>query len=193
MAVDIQKGLELQSAGHLDDAEKIYLEFLKENPKQPDVSNLLGLVYLQKRFLDKSIEYFNYAVEGFSCAEYHQNLGVAYYQNKEYSKAMQCFDAAIGYEDKNLDFIRNMANMAKKAEQTDFAIKFYKICLDLDKKDVIGWNNIGLLYEQKGDIVNAKNAYVNSLKIKENYEALHNLGVFYRMQRNFDEAINCLK
>ena len=52
---DIQKALSLQTEGKLDEAEKIYLEFLKDNPSQPDVSNLLVLVYLQRNEFDKAL------------------------------------------------------------------------------------------------------------------------------------------
>ena len=193
MAVDIGEALNLQSQGKLDEARKIYLEFLKENPKQPDVSNLIGLIYLQQSDFDTAAEYFKDAVSGFPCAEYFQNLGLAYYRKTEYEKSMECFTKAVEFEPDNVDFIRNFAQMAKKAGQTDKGIEFFNKCLALEPKDAVGWNNIGLLYEQKHDYKSAKECYIKSLKIKQNYEALHNLGVWYRMQRNFPESVNCLK
>ena len=88
---DIQKALSLQSQGMLDEAQKIYEDFLKKNPIQPDVSNLLGLVYLQKNDYDKACELFQTAVNGFPCAEFYQNLGLAYFKKNEYQTAMQNF------------------------------------------------------------------------------------------------------
>ncbi len=193
MAVDISEALNLESQGRLDEAQKIYLEFLKENPKQPDVSNLAGLIYLKKSDFDSALEYFKDAVGGFPCAEYFQNLGLAYYGKKIYKEAMDCFSKAIDFEPDNAEFIRNFAMLAKKAEQTDKGIEFFHKCLELEPKDTVGWNNIGLLYEKKHDYAKAKECYIKSLKIKQNYEALHNLGVWYRMQRNFTESVNCLK
>lgn len=190
---DIQEALNLQAQGKFDEAKKIYLEFLNENPKQPDVSNLVGLIYLQRQNYQEAQKFFEYAVEGFPCAEYFQNLGFAFYKQKIFEKAMQCFEKAITYEPNNVDFIRNLAKLAKDAKQTDFAINFYKKSLVIVPKDQIAWNNIGLLYEQKHDYKSAKEAYIKSLKIKKNYEALHNLGVLYRMERNFQESVNCLK
>ncbi len=193
MSVDIAEALNLQSQGKLDEALKLYLEFLEENPKQPDVSNLAGFIYLQKLDLDKAMQYFNDAVSGFPCAEYLQNLGLAHYRKTEYEKAMECFSKAIEFEPNNVDFIRNFAKLAKKAEQTDKGIEFFNKSLALEPEDPVGWNNIGLLYEKKHDYKTAKECYIKSLKIKQNYEALHNLGVWYRMQRNFPESVNCLK
>ncbi len=190
---DIQQALNLQAQGKLDEAQKIYLEFLNENPQQPDVSNLLGLIYLQKQDFQEAQKYFEYAAVGFPCAEYCQNLGLSFYKQKMFEKAMQLFEKAIDYEADNVEFIRNFAQMAKNANQIDYAIKFYKKSLKLDSKDCIGWNNIGLLFEQKHDYKSAKEAYIKSLKIKKNYEALHNLGVLYRMERNFQESLKCLK
>jgi tetratricopeptide (TPR) repeat protein len=39
--------------------------------------------------------YFEYAVEGFPCAEYFQNLGLAYYGQKSYELAMEIFAKAM--------------------------------------------------------------------------------------------------
>lgn len=190
---DIQEALNLQTQGKFEQAEKIYLEFLESSPKQPDVSNLLGLIYLQTKKLDEAQKYFEYAVEGFPCAEYFQNLGLIHYKKKSFETSMECFDKAIGFESENLAFIRNLAQMAKTANQTDYGIKFFKKSLQIDSQDSVGWNNLGLLYEQKHDLKSAKEAYIKSLKIKKNYEALHNLGVLHRMERNFKESVKCLK
>ena len=190
---DIQEALNLQSQGKLDEAQKIYLDFLVENPKQPDVSNLLGLIYLQKQNFQEAQKYFEYATQGFPCAEYYQNLGLAFYKQKIFERSMQCFEKAIEYEAGNVDFVRNFAKMAKTAAQADYAIKFYKKSLEIEPYDHIGWNNIGLLYEEKHDYKSAKTAYVKSIKIKKNYEAMHNLGVLYRVERNFQESVRCLK
>ena len=190
---DIQKALSLQSEGRLDEAEKIYIEFLKENPSQPDVSNLLGLVYLQKNELDRAVDLFQTAVEGFPCAEFYQNLGLAFFKKKEYETAMKNFAKAIEFENQNVDFIRNFAQMAKTVQQTEYAIDFFQKALAIDPNDEIGWNNLGLLYEKKHDFQTAKDCYTKSLQVKKNYEALHNLGVLYRTLRNFEESVNCLK
>lgn len=190
---DIQEALNLQSQGRLEEAQKIYTDFLNANPKQPDVSNLLGLVFLQKNDLDKAMQYFEYAVEGFPCAEYCQNLGLVQYKQKNYGQAMENFSKAVEFEPENVEFIRNLAQMAKKANQTDYGIAFFEKCLKLDPDDWVGWNNTGLLYEQKHDYSSAKACYIKSLKAKENYEAFHNLGVLHRMERNFTESARCLK
>lgn len=191
--VDIQEAYAFHSQGKFDEAEKLYLEFLEENPKQPDVSNLLGLVYLQTKSLDSALLYFNHAVEGFPCAEYFQNLGLAYFNKKEYKDAMDCFYKAVEFEPKNLELVRNFAQMAKQTGQFEKAVEFYGRCIELDPKDSVGLNNLGLVYEELHDYNSAKTCYQKSLKVVLNYEALHNLGVLYRNERNFDESIKCLK
>ena len=105
MTIDLALAIDLQSQGKLDDAEKIYLTFLTENPKQPDVSNLLGSIYLHKQNFLLAQQYFEYATQGFPCAEYHQNLGLAHYGLKQYETAMEYFAKAIDYEQNNAEFI----------------------------------------------------------------------------------------
>lgn len=192
MAADIEKALSLQSQGKLDEAEKIYKEFLEEEPKQPDVSNLLGLVYLQKQNFEKAEEFFEIAVEGFPCATFCQNLGLALYRQGKYNASMECLEKVLGFEPKDLELARNIAQMAKKANQVDYAIKFFNHVLELEANDCVGWNQLGLMHEAKHDYETAKNCYIKSLKCKENFEAAHNLGVLHRTMRNFDESIKCL-
>lgn len=193
MTIDLALAIDLQSQGKLDEAEKIYLTFLENNPKQPDVSNLLGSIYLRKQNFPLAQMYFEYATEGFPCAEYYQNLGLAHYGQNQYNLAMSYFSKAIDYEPNDADFIRNIAELARKANQNDYAINFYQKYLKLNPKDTSSWNNLGLLFKQCHDLNKEKECYITSLKIKENYEALHNLGVLRRMERNIPESIKCFK
>ncbi len=190
---DIQKALELQSIGKLEKAAEIYKEFLRINPEQPDISNLLGLIYLQQNNLENAKKLFITATTGFPCAEFFQNLGLVYYKEKNYEKAMQCFEKVLDYEPNNLDIARDFAKMAKTSEQYVYGIKFFEKALSLEANDSVGWNNLGLLYEKIKNFEKAKLCYINSLKSEQNYEALHNLGVLYRTLRDFDESIKYLK
>ncbi len=189
---DVQLAFSLHNEGKFEEAEKLYKEFLNENPEQPDVSNLLGLIYLQTKQLDKAEKYFEIAIKGFPCAEFYQNLGLVFFNQKLYEKAMDCFSKAIEFEPNNVDFIRNFAKMAKKTGQTKKAIEFYEKSLKVEPHDEIGLNNLGLLYEKLHDYKTAKSCYQKSLKVTKNFEALHNLGILYRTERNFDESIKCL-
>lgn len=190
---DIQAALELQANGKLEEAAKIYQEFLALNPRQPDVSNLLGLIYLQQNNLEDAKQLFVIATEGFPCAEFFQNLGLVQYKQKNYELAMECFDKVLEYEPNNLDITRDFAKMAKTSEQYLYGIKFFKKALSIEPNDYVGWNNLGLLYEKTKDFQKAKTCYTNALKSEKNYEALHNLGVLHRTLRNFDESTRYLK
>lgn len=191
--VDIQEAINLQSQGKFEQAEKIYLEFLKNEPEQPDVSNLLGLIYLCTNKFDLAKKYFEFAIKGFPCAEYYQNYGLLYYKQQQFEQAMLLFEKSMEYEPTNVNFIRKFAKLAQEAKQYQKAIDFYKKSLNIEPKDCVGLNNVGILYEKLHDAETAKEYYKKSLKIKPNYEAFHNLGVLYRNERNLDESIRCLK
>lgn len=190
---DIQKALELQSNGQYEEAKQIYLEFLKEEPEQPDISNLLGLIYLNTGELTLAKQYLKTALKGFRCADFCRNMGLVYYKEKNYDEAIKLFDEAISYESDNVYFIRDFAKLAQKAQLVDYCIKLTKRCLELDPKDTIGMINLGLMYEKKYDMNSAKKCYINSLKIKKSYEALHNLGILYRNEGNYTESEKCIK
>lgn len=191
--VDISQALSFHSKGDLEKAKALYHLFLAENAKHPDVSNLLGLIYLQENDLKNAQKYFEDAVEGFPCAEFYQNLGLCFYKQKKYKDAMFSFDKAIDFEADNVEFVRNFAKMAKQSEQYDFAKKFYERVVEINSDDYVAWNNLGLVYEQFQELNSAKLAYEQSIRIKDNYEGFHNLGVLYRTLRDFDSSILYLR
>lgn len=94
---------------------------------------------------------------------------------------------------KNVGLTRQIAQLAAGIGDVDTAILFYQKSIDLYPKDSVGYNNLGLLYEKKGDFQNAKNSYLKSLKINDNYEAHYNLGVLFRKEHDFDNSAAQLK
>ena len=83
---------------------------------------------------------------------------------------MENFAKVLEYENQNVDLTRDIAQMAKLAGQIDYAIKFYEKAVELDCYDEVGYNNLGRLHEKKQEYEIAKECYIKSLKIRENYE-----------------------
>ena len=94
---------------------------------------------------------------------------------------------------KDLDFLRMTAVYLNKLKMYPHAIEFYQKALSIDPKDYIGFNNLGLLYENLREDEQAKTYYEKSLKIRPNYEAYYNLGIYYRKQKDTKNAIKYVR
>ena len=92
-----------------------------------------------------------------------------------------------------LTLIRKMAGFLADLKTYEQAIFFYEKAVELDNNDIVGLNNLALLYEEINKTDKAKAAYEKSIKIKENYPALYNLGVLERKLKNLSRSKICLQ
>jgi uncharacterized protein (AIM24 family) len=88
-------GLTYFKLGAFDDAARIYEVLVRENPVDPTLRINLGLVYLKKNNLERSIKEFETATDlEPNHQKAHNYLGLALAQAGEYAKAREHFHAA---------------------------------------------------------------------------------------------------
>ena len=140
--------------------------------------------------IEQAIQYYH---EGnFSQAEnYALEIFV---ENNESFEALDIL-AAIYLKENKLDFlnnldkkhltlIRKLAGFLAELKTYKQAAFFYEKAVELVPEDIVGLNNLGLLYEETELNQKAKKSYEKSIHIKENYPALYNLGVLARKEKN---------
>jgi len=89
----------------------------------------------------------------------------------------------------------NMAYTLTTQNRPDSAIKYYEKALELDPDNVVALGNLGNIYSQKGDFVNAKKylEYVTR-RYPDLVEGWINLGVQYGEEGNqLDKEIKCFE
>lgn len=97
----IEKGQEHFSRGYLKEAEKLFLEALKSDPKQPDPYHFLGIIYLRQEEYKGAEEVLKKAVELNPLNDTaFNNLGLALYNQKKYQDAIDFFEKSIQLNDK---------------------------------------------------------------------------------------------
>lgn len=91
-------------------------------PDDPDALFALGIIYSKKQMYDRAIDTFYQVVKGSRenklLAEAYNNIGKAYYQKKDYKKAMQAFTRGIE-EDPANEEIRMNRKVASQAFEAD--------------------------------------------------------------------------
>ncbi len=88
-----------------------------------------------------------------------------------------------------LFLIRKIAVFLGDLKTYEQARVFYEKALEIEPNDFVGLNNLGLIYENLDMLDKAYSVYEKSLKIKENYPALYNLGVLCRKNKEFSKSI----
>jgi len=146
--------------------------------------NRLGLYYRKNRDTEKSIEYYNKALEVFSNtsdstskAKVLNNLAVIYSINGNYDLAMKFYQKSLELK-KTLDDVRgiskiynNMGNIYYEKEKYPLALKNYNKSLRLKEelKDTVGiikaYENIGVADKEIGNYDKAIASYEMALKL----------------------------
>ena len=92
----LKKGLDLHKSGRLEDAKKIYENLLIKDPNNFEITNLLGVIFLQLKKYDEAIALIKKAINiNPNHHALYNNLGVSYKELEKYSEAIYNFKKAI--------------------------------------------------------------------------------------------------
>lgn len=99
-------------------------------------------------------------------AKIHQGLGLLAYKQKEYSKAELMLELAL-HEDATLRKAKNnLVQVYRKQDKKENAYQLSKsLCSEHPLYDV-GWNTLGVLEMERGDLKAAQEAFLRSLEIR---------------------------
>ncbi len=96
MPINLSEALEHHRRGHLDRAASAYEAALAENPDQPEVLHLLGLVSLQRGNAARAVALIARAVALRPAeAAFHASLAEAYWASGAADRAIGCYHAAL--------------------------------------------------------------------------------------------------
>lgn len=115
------------ASGHSTQQAMLILQnYLKINPLEPDMLNLLGRIYLQTKFTREAMTIYRRLVDLYpDSAKYNYNLGVSLYQLKEYNTAEEYFKRAIEISDE-LDAYLYLGAIYKQREQPETALEYFR-------------------------------------------------------------------
>lgn len=109
--------LQKDSEASLVDAEEAFRQAYKFAPDNGYLLNNMGLVALKKGLSHEAISFFDQAIAVDSnVAERHANLGQAYLESRQYSKAVRHFVKAWALDPDNLKY-KEMLDDAKERER----------------------------------------------------------------------------
>ena len=110
--------------------------------------------------------------------------------------AARVYSQLIEAGSKNYIVYGNLAALMIKSKNRSInqIIKLLNISLNLNPKFSDGYNNLGNILKEKGDLDSSINAYLNAIDINPSYPEAHfNLGNAYRDKGNIEKAINAFQ
>jgi protein O-GlcNAc transferase len=168
------KALSLHQQGRLDEAETIYKEILRSEPRHDESLNLLGLIEFGRKNHERGIELITKALEidpSFKSAQY--NLARCYEGLKQFEKAHGAYERAIQLDPKNAEAHLGLSNVLTLLEKQDEAMVHVNMSLELNPDLAGAHANKGMMLSQLGRY----------------HEAMHHYNIAARLEPNNPELL----
>ncbi len=154
--------------GRAAEAEKAFREVLKEDPKNPEIQDGLGLSLLMQSRFEESIPYFDKAVDlAPHNASYRNNRGVALMELGRYKEAAADFTAAeqsVNPDDRVSATI-NTGRLLQRQGDLPGAEKAFSNALARDPQSFAAYFGRASAREGSGDLEGAAEDYLAALKL----------------------------
>ena len=120
----------------------------------------------------------------------HFNAGVTFYNQREFSKAIQAYQKVIELNPAYVEAYNNLGITYQMMGDVDKAFGAYQKATDINPRYEKGYNNLGILLLLKGRDEEALEAFRKALAINPNNIETHiNLGTLFKKKGQWDEAI----
>ena len=175
--------------GRLADAETIYNDILREDPKNPDALHFLGLLAHQVGRHEDAVDLIERAhrvarPQPFSL----NNLGMAYGALGRHQDAKRCFSRALAIKPDYAEAHNNLGATLRNLAQPKEAERAYRRAIALKPEAPDAHYNLGNVLMDLGKPAEAEQSFRRALALKPSYvEALNNLGAaLVRLGRHED-------
>ncbi len=144
--------LEHQRGGRLSQAEQLYRQVLRADPRNADALHLLGVIAVKVGKHERAIQYISQAIRLYgSDAAFHVNLGEAYRKLCKNEEAIQCFQQALRLDPNSVQAYNNLGATYHNQARLDEALAAYGRALELDPQFVDSHFNRAQVWLAMGD------------------------------------------
>jgi len=120
----------------------------------------------------------------------HFNSGVQFYNQREFSKAIQAYQKVIELDSTYVEAYNNLGIVYQEMGDFERAFGAYQKSIEINPQYEKGYNNLGIILYLKGHYEEAIEAFQKALTINSNNIESHiNLGVLFKKQGQWNKAI----
>ncbi len=154
--------------------------------------NLGNTEYKKNRF-EQAIEYYRKAIEvNPEFDEANENLAASLIASGKINDAIEHYEIITGKKKENLRTNFILGRLYSDIKEYDKAIKQYFNCIDIDKKNINLYSELGAVLLKSGMNEEAVKVYDKLNKMNpDNYASYYNQGMAYFKMKKMKEAINC--
>jgi Tfp pilus assembly protein PilF len=179
-------------AGNLQQAKRLCMEILEEQPNNEECLYLLGIVYAGLEEYDLAIQNIERSLQSnIRNADAYLALGAIFQKKGLFDEAINFYRKALEIDPDFAEAYENLGDIFRDKQQLDEAVSCYKKALQYVPNAAEIHCNLGNIFREKGQPDLAMFYYRTALRYKPAYaEAYKNLGTIYHEQRRLDEAIS---
>ena len=184
------QGLKAHQEGRLKEAEQLYREALKAEPKNLYAYNNLGTILQQHGKVKEAEKCFKKAIEFKpDYAEAHNNLGIILNNLGKFDEAETSFKKAIELKPNYAEAYNNLGILLYELDRFNETEENYKKAIEFKLDYAEAYYNLGVSLQEVGRLNEAEKNFSKALKLKPDYaEAYNNLGIMLNDMNKFDEA-----
>jgi tetratricopeptide (TPR) repeat protein len=174
-----------------DKAIEYYNLRLQKEPENYRIVTSLSTIYEKIGKNDKALQVLIDFDKNYSQYKIKKKIAEIYEEKNELKNAIKYYSEAFDLNNKKVDILRKVALFYHKIGQDTSAIKIYNDYIATKPEDYIlkkVYKNLGIFYQNTGDIANAITAFEQSNTIKFDKEVCLILGQLYYERGNYTKA-----
>ncbi|HVT89186.1 MAG TPA: tetratricopeptide repeat protein [Tepidisphaeraceae bacterium] len=185
-----QAGRHFQS-GQLQQALHLLKQILAQQPNQPDVLHLMGIILGQQGHLTEAIGHVHRAITiQPAAAFYYCSLGQMLASAGRLSESVASYHKGLELQADIPDAWHEMGLVLNKLSRRDEAVAAIERAIQLRDDDSAFWGSLGHVHYSKNDHEAAIRAYERALELRPDFAEAHNdLGAALIERGRFDEAV----
>jgi len=191
----LEQAQQQHQQGKLQEALDSYRELLEDDPNQPDVLHLAGIILVQMENYPEALDYFNLAIKlEPSTANFHNSKANLLMRTNELVEATKTYHIAISLKPNYAVAYNNLGNSFYRQNKINNAKKAYQKAIVLQPDFANAYFNYGrLLVEEESYPLAIKELKKTISLDKHHGPALSQLAQIYLYQGAFIKSIAYLK
>ncbi|MDD3370613.1 MAG: tetratricopeptide repeat protein [Alphaproteobacteria bacterium] len=190
----LHEAVDAHIKGRLDDAERLYREFLTIKPDHELALHHLGLICYEKKDFPEAERLIRKAVDIQPSSEAMSNLGLVLAAMGHISEAIMAQRESVALKPDNSETLNNLGSLLMSQGQLNEARECFLNALKIKPDFLYAQFNLGYCFQKKNEMDKAIEIYQKLLAAQPNFpEAYCNLGLIYAGQGKREEAIEAYK